>query len=335
MYKMETGITNDISEFGTTAANITLEMNKVAERPTLQGALVSQGALTNQYLNQWSIMGDNNFMACGNTIESLPPGLYNIHLTERGIKYSKKTINIDTLIKFEDSVVEKVIAEIELFWTLKEKFYQYGYLHRRGYLLYGPQGSGKSMTVQQIIQGIILRKGIAFLCSDGVSPHIVNAALGEFRIIEPTRHVVCIFEDIDAYIKEYGENEILSVLDGENQINDVLNIATTNYPERLDKRIIARPRRFDRIIKVGMPNKLMREKYLREKLKLNVSNINEWVEDTDGFSFAALAELVIGVECLGNTFDTTIKVLKELMKNKQTSDDFNGPREFGFTEKRT
>ena len=57
------------------------------------------------------------------------------------------------------------------------------------------------------------------------------------RSIEPDTQIVCLFEDIDAYIGTYGEEEILSLLDGETQINKVLNVATTNYPRKLDQRI--------------------------------------------------------------------------------------------------
>jgi SpoVK/Ycf46/Vps4 family AAA+-type ATPase len=242
-------------------------------------------------------------------------------MTQRGVAYHRRDINIDSLIEFEDSVVDNVIKEIELFWTLKKKFDDYGYLHRRGYLFFGPQGSGKSMAVQQIISGIVERKGIAFLCN--CSPSTVNSALSEFRLIEPKRHVVCIFEDIDAYVESYSENSLLALLDGENQINDVLNIATTNYPEKLDKRIVARPRRFDRIIKVAMPSKGMRLKYLHEKLKINKNNVEMWAEQTEGFSFAALAELVIGVECLGNEFETMVNTLRDILRAKKSSSDFD------------
>ena len=63
-------------------------------------------------------------------------------------------------------------------------------------------------------------------------------ALKVFREIEPNRSIIYIFEDIDSIIEHHGEDEILSVLDGEMQVNKVLNIATTNYPERLDRRIV-------------------------------------------------------------------------------------------------
>ena len=64
----------------------------------------------------------------------------------------------------------------------------------------------------------------------------------------------------------HGDSELLQWLDGSHQINKVINIATTNYPERLDRRIVSRPRRFDRIIKIEAPAARIRETYLAKKL---------------------------------------------------------------------
>ena len=115
-----------------------------------------------------------------------------------------------------------------------------------------------------------------------------------FRKIEPDRPVVCLFEDIDAIIETHGDSELLQWLDGSHQINKVINIATTNYPERLDRRIVSRPRRFDRIIKIESPTAAIRETYLSRKLPDLAANgqLAHWVTMTEGLSFAALAELL-------------------------------------------
>jgi SpoVK/Ycf46/Vps4 family AAA+-type ATPase len=153
-----------------------------------------------------------------------------------------------------------------------------------------------------------------------------------FRKIEPDRPLVCIFEDIDAVIEMHGDSELLGWLDGSHQINKVINIATTNYPERLDRRIVSRPRRFDRIIKIEAPTAAMRETYLRRKLPDLVSNgqLTHWVDLTDGLSFAALAELVISVACLGNTLEDTVKLLRLLEEQHPSSKDFDRPGSMGF-----
>ena len=133
--------------------------------------------------------------------------------------------------------------------------------------------------------------------------------------------------DIDAIIKALGkdgESELLTLLDGENQIDHVLNIATTNYPEILDKRITSRPRRFDRFVRIEVPSAEIRRAYLMEKLKdADARDVDEWVEATEGFSFACLAECIISVQCLGNSFESTIERLKKMLHKNVSSHEFD------------
>jgi hypothetical protein len=54
---------------------------------------------------------------------------------------------------------------------------------------------------------------------------------------------------VDAMLREGQEERLLSFLDGKTQIDHVLFMATTNYPERLDQRFRARPSRFESLSK--------------------------------------------------------------------------------------
>lgn len=270
---------------------------------------------------QWSLCGPNTFCGVGDTQEILEPGVYSITASQGVSRFVKKDINIDALIEFPDSKADGILTEIEEFWKRGKYFEDYGFLHRRGYLLYGKQGSGKTSIVQQVVRRIVDHEGIVFLCN---SPNVFTEGLSVFRKIEPNRHVVCIFEDIDSIINVYGEDALLSVLDGETQINRVLNVATTNYPERLDARIASRPRRFDRVLKIGMPEKAVRKAYFQKKLKIDDKEIDTWVNATEDFSFASMSELVISVKCLGNSFEESVARLRELMDNKPSSSNLDG-----------
>lgn len=278
-------------------------------------------------ITQWTLSGPETFISIPPSISKLKGGVYSVGIGSGKVFYRKKSIKIDDLIKFPDSQSDKIINEISSFWNKGKVFKEYGFLHRRGYLLYGPQGSGKTALVQQIMSEIVNDGGIVFMCD---RPSHLEAALEEFRMIEPSRPVVCLFEDIDATIDKYGEDELLSLLDGESQIDKVLNLATTNYPEKLDKRIVSRPRRFDRIIKIGMPSDVVRRVYFSKKLNIKNNELDLWVKSTDNFSFAACAELVISVKCLDIPFDTAVNILKNLMTSKVSSNDFNEPLGFGF-----
>lgn len=279
-------------------------------------------------LSQWSQFGHDSYIAVGNTFKKLKSGVYDIETDRQSGQsvFVEKHISVDDVLNFPDSKCDKILREMDDFWNRSKIFKEYGFLHRRGYLLYGPPGSGKTVLVQQVIKKIVDQGGIVFICKN---PSTFSMGLSIFREIEPNRQIVCIFEDIEAIITDYGDDALLSLLDGENQIDKVLNIATTNYPEELDKRIIARPRRFDRVIKIGMPGAKIRRIYFEKKLKIKKDELEKWVKDSMGFSFAAMAELVISVKCLGNEFEKAIEILKDLMNSKKSSDEDKNPMGYG------
>jgi AAA+ superfamily predicted ATPase len=283
---------------------------------------------------QWKVSLPGVFEACGTTDRQLPAGAYTCSINQYGEpQLLAKDLQVDDLIDFADSLPSQILKEIENFWSLGDKFLRHGYLHRRGYLLYGPQGSGKSSVVHQVVHRIIKAGHVAVFCEH---PGVLTRALELFRKIEAERPLVCMFEDIDAIVEIHGDSELLQWLDGSHQINKVINIATTNYPERLDRRIVSRPRRFDRIIKIEAPASRIRETYLSRKLPdLGGAELEKWVAVTEGLSFAALAELVISVACLGNSLEDTVRVLRTLDDQHPSSRDFERPGTLGFATPRS
>lgn len=322
----------DLEDFGTSSAKPP-KSNRKQPRASAATALESSDddeELFNAiHLTQWAICGQHLYRPVSVTYPKLFSGVYSIMAKENlGIVFEKKNMCIDDLLRFPDSVSEKILNDITTFWNRGDKFKEHGFLHRRGYLLYGPTGSGKTCLVQQIIADIIENDGLVFQCDH--HPSIFSDGLALFRKVEPDRPVVCLFEDIDTIIDEYSEDDILALLDGENQINKVLNIATTNYPEKLDKRLVARPRRFDQVVKVDMPSAQVRKMYFAKKLKVSEEELDMWVAATNNFSFAACAELVISVCCFGNKFETAVKLLEKMMTATISSNDYrysegNGP----------
>jgi SpoVK/Ycf46/Vps4 family AAA+-type ATPase len=227
-----------------------------------------------------------------------------------GYAFEEQAVNIDELLMLPDSLCDRVMKEIQTFLNNQTIFSKYNVLHRRGYLFYGPPGSGKTSLVQQITASVIKQGGLVLICN---TPTNLEMGLKEIRSVEKDRFIVCMLEDIDALIHNYGEREILAVLDGESQINKVLNIATTNYPQKLDKRIVSRPRRFDRVIEIGFPEDALRRNFFQHKMKLDNGELDQWVKATKNFSFAACTDLLISVKCLGNDFDASVKILQEMM----------------------
>lgn len=269
---------------------------------------------------RWVKSGERSYMAVGATQEKLDAGFYDLHMPNPGtVVFQKKTLLTDDLIRPKEGIMEDILEEIETFWTKGDVFKENGFLHRRGYLLHGPPGSGKTALSLLIINDIINRGGVVL---NGSYPSILQKAISDFREIEPDRPIICLYEDIDAIIEYQGESDVLAILDGEDQTDKVLNIATTNYPEKLDKRIVNRPRRFDRILRIGMPDESLRRQYLEYKLDLAPEEMEEWLEKSDGFSFAALSDLIVSTKCFGYSLEEAAARVRGTLFSKKDSEGY-------------
>jgi SpoVK/Ycf46/Vps4 family AAA+-type ATPase len=285
---------------------------------------------SNLNATMWAILGDSYF-PCEEAVKELPPGQFTIeHSNDRGIYFSKKDVNLDDLLILPDSATDVVLNEIEEFWKREDIYRKYRYLWKRGILLWGPPGSGKTTTVQLISKRIIDRGGLSVYIGN---PKIAAIGLRLMRKVEPKRPIVVMLEDIDAIVQHY-EQELLSLLDGELQIDNVVFVATTNYPEKLDRRIVNRPSRFDLVKKVPMPSPEARKAYLLnrepeletmvrtiedEGSTQTMSEIDYWVKNTDNFSVAHLKEVVLGVKCFGKPLEEVIKRMKKMMSDRPSS----------------
>jgi SpoVK/Ycf46/Vps4 family AAA+-type ATPase len=181
---------------------------------------------------------------------------------------------------------------------------------------------------------VIERGGVCFKFSN---PELFCEGIRVFREVQPTTEVVVLMEDIDSIIEGNGESEVLNLLDGVDQVEKVVYLATTNYPERLGARILNRPSRFDKRFKMGHPKKMSRRIYFehlisdKEIAEYSI-DLDRWVKDTDGMSIAHLKELFIAVCIFGNDYKEATKTLRSMVEEhpKSSEDEMSG---FGFGSK--
>jgi len=273
---------------------------------------------------------DDKFWACQQSYEELPSGLYRpMYSNSVGHFLEKQILDTDEILVLPDTASEDVLEEIRKFWGLKDVFHARGFIHKRGILLWGKPGSGKTSTIQLIIKSLIQEhNGIAIFAGHH---DVTSNCLQMLRKIEPARPLIVIMEDIDALVMEYGESGYLALLDGESQVSNVVFIATTNYPERLDRRFVDRPSRFDTIKHILMPGEAARRVYLKAKEStLENDELENWVNLSKGFSIAHLKEMIISNRCYGKPIDEVVKRLRKMNNNKTLSSDNADENDFGI-----
>jgi len=268
----------------------------------------------------WASPNDKIFFPreAAKKLKILPPGIYSICNSPQGIYFNKNKIDLGDLIRFKDENIDKVLHEITTFWSKKELFQKHKFPYKRGVLLYGPPGSGKTSTIKLVIEEVIAMGGIA-INFDEVDTF--NTGMQLLRNIQPDTPIVVLMEDLDSLLEYNSQSSVLNILDGVSGFDNVVYLATTNYISKLEGRIKNRPSRFDRKFFIDFPNEQSRKLYLEHIIgnsdDFKNINIAQWVKASKDFTPAHLKELFLSVAFFGNDFN---EVVKRLRKMKSVAD---------------
>ncbi len=206
----------------------------------------------------------------------------------------------------EDAKIE-VREAVEYPLTHRQKFEDLGIEPPRGVLLYGPPGTGKTL----IAKAVASESGANFIPVRG--PQLLSKWVGESEravreVFKKARQVapsIIFFDEIDALAPSRGTssdshvidnvlNQILTEMDGLEELKDVVVMGATNRPDIVDPALL-RAGRFDRLVYIGEPTFEGRKKIIQihtRYMPLEGSALEEIMNLTEGYSEEAVAELV-------------------------------------------
>ncbi|KAI1930803.1 Complex III assembly protein translocase and chaperone [Ophidiomyces ophidiicola] len=159
----------------------------------------------------------------------------------------------------EEGVKERVVADVKDFLASASWYHDRGIPYRRGYLLHGPPGTGKSSFIQALAGELDYDIAILNLSERGLTDDRLNHLL----TIIPPRTLV-LLEDVDAAFSTRrvqtdtdgyrGANVtfsgLLNTMDGVASAEERVIFLTTNHVERLDEALV-RPGRVDMTVRLG------------------------------------------------------------------------------------
>ncbi len=200
----------------------------------------------------------------------------------------------------------EVREAVEYPLTHRQKFEDLGIEPPRGVLLYGPPGTGKTL----IAKAVASESGANFIPVRG--PQLLSKWVGESEravreVFKKARQVapsIIFFDEIDALAPARGTssdshvidnvlNQILTEMDGLEELKDVVVMGATNRPDIVDPALL-RAGRFDRLVYIGEPTFEDRKKIIQihtRYMPLEDSALEAIMDLTESYSEEAIAEL--------------------------------------------
>ena len=164
--------------------------------------------------------------------------------------------------------------------------------YRRGVLMYGPPGNGKTSIIRAMgsalpnVPAILLRPASNFGDDD------LQAVFRRWTDHAPAMLVI---EDLDHVLKLVDLSQFLNLVDGiEGSLTGgLLLVATTNHPEQLDPALNNRPGRFDVVIEIPSPTAELRRRFFDARAgEVDEALREQLATETAGLSFSHLQEIL-------------------------------------------
>jgi hypothetical protein len=168
---------------------------------------------------------------------------------------------------------------------------------KRGLLLYGPPGVGKTHTVRYLMSSV---RDTTVIQLTGNALHLIAEACSVARSLQPAMLIV---EDVDLIAEDRGMHpgqhpllfQLLNEMDGLAEDADVVFVLTTNRADLLEPALAARPGRVDQAVALELPDAAARRALFdlyRGSLEVDKSGLDDVLARSEGVTASFLKELL-------------------------------------------
>jgi len=179
----------------------------------------------------------------------------------------------------------------------KDRLREAGQHLKRGLLLYGPPGVGKTHTVRYLTASLL---GTTVIQLTGNALHLIAEACSVARTLQPA---MVIIEDVDLIAEDRGMHpgqhpllfQLLNEMDGLAEDADVVFVLTTNRADLLEPALAARPGRVDQAVELQLPDAAARRALIelyRGTLQVDLTDLDDVLARTEGVTASFLKELL-------------------------------------------
>jgi SpoVK/Ycf46/Vps4 family AAA+-type ATPase len=184
---------------------------------------------------------------------------------------------------------------------------------KRGILIRGGGGYGKTSFLYMLSQAMKERGGISVLVSNPVEWLEVSKVI---RLVEPYRPILVFMDDLEYLVQEFNESKFLDLLNF--PTDNVMYIATVTNLNQLSSRIL-KIGNFNSIYEITSLSNEDRKAYLKNILpKKSKYDIDKLVSDTDKFTIAQMREVFISLFLLEEPYESSlIRIKIRRINNKQ------------------
>lgn len=269
-------------------------------------------------------------------MDNLEPGVYALNSMSTGLmsscpSYTPIEVSERYLPFSKDTAGSRILEKAERFFRpeTRTKYSELGIGYKTAFLMYGPTGTGKTVTARLIMDSMCKKYGAICLITapfNGSSQH--NLAVSGVKAIKHMNKPIVLFVDECDKTLRIESTSWLTFLDGVDSIDNLMVLFCTNRLDSIDSRLL-RPSRVEHLIEVSTLEIQVALQYLNDKLPKLDKELKAAMAyiatETDGVTMDsfkhAVKDFYINSNGSKQAFEEILKSYHRTQGKKETEED--------------